>query len=176
MISETNLINEFTYDLTHCDNYVDSIQCDNSDTKSDCFAVNDTILNQNGSICCRGLLSCAFGEGLDSSARMDSATSVFSKSSHILCDASASCEHDTLINSNGIIYCSGKDACKYALMYGNNNHNSIYYNSVTIAYCDGELACIETSIKYFKYLFCNGLDSCFLANIIGVSNIYGTVW
>ena len=192
-----NITDIYTYDEYFCDineTYfaASAVLCDNFQDYGDCYLTNKSIINQNGSICCRGGYSCAYGKDfgnyLDTSARINGDNTNNNnhnnnnnsnnkrgnhKESHIICDATRACESQTLINSNGNIFCGGFDSCVYSTLYGNNyDSNSDYYNDETYVHCDGDGSCYYTDIYYFDHLYCNSLDSCDSTIIVGVKNIY----
>ena len=111
-----------------------SIKCDNFgemenngiNASNVCYQNSEPLLNPNGSICCRGEEACAYGNGLSSSARImgNSDASKQYPLSQLLCDGSSSCAKQRLFNSNGNIYCAGKNGCDSAKIYGNVNLDS----------------------------------------------------
>ena len=184
----------FNYDTFYCgtsenSESVNASICDAYGPLGDCFASNESIVNDaGGAICCLGFVSCAFpiysNVFLDTSARMQTSSKAVKQSelSSILCDGANSCELMSIINTNGDVYCSGLDSCRNGLIYGNvydidslsySSNNDSFYNNLTRLYCDGSLACFEAKINNFNDLYCNGMNSCAFTKIMDAVNIYG---
>lgn len=138
----------------NCNNSL-ATDCSEWKTNAACYN-NGTLTETDGSICCRGELSCGG----------DTSMAVSGTNNSIWCDGEEGCYDGTYfktLSSKYDIYCGGMRSC-----------TQNYLIAINDIHCGALTACLQSTIKNAQNLYCDSYYACQSTTIINVTNIYST--